>query len=242
MDRLIISVSGVRGTVGTTLTPEVACRFGCAFATMLGAGKTVVVARDSRTSGPMIRNALAGGLMGGGINVVDLGVTTTPGAAMMTRRLGAAGGVMITASHNPLPYNGMKFLQPTGTGLAAPDAERLKHIWSAGKFDLAGPQGQGRESRDTTTHAVHIDTVCTVCDVTAIAAKRYKVVIDSVNGAGCVVTPMFLGRLGCEVVHLNAEPTGLFAHPPEPVEENLADLCQSVRKHGAAVGFAQDAD
>ena len=242
IDRLMVSVSGVRGTIGTTLTPRVACDFGCAFGTMLGAGKTVVLGRDSRTSGPMIRSAVAAGLLATGVNVIDLGIATTPGVALMTSHLSAAGGVVITASHNPARYNGIKFLQPTGTGLTAPDAMKLKDIWSAGDFALVSSDDQGTLGSNSKTHAVHIDTVCSTCDVIGIAAKRFKVVLDSVNGAGCIVTPMLLSKLGCEFVHLNGEATGRFAHPPEPVEANLTDLCTAVRRHHAAVGFAQDAD
>ena len=241
-DRLMVGVSGVRGTIGSTLTPRVACDFGCAFGTMLGAGATVVLGRDSRTSGPMIRSAVTAGLLATGVDVIDLGIVSTPGGALMTSHLGAAGGVVVTASHNPAQYNGIKFLQPTGTGLTAADAMKLKAIWEAGEFAFVGSDAQGTLSSDSTTHAVHIDTLCNVCDNVGIAAKRFKVVVDSVNGAGCSVTPMLLGKLGCEVVHLNGEATGLFAHPPEPIEENLADLCNAVRTHRAHVGFAQDAD
>ena len=244
MSRLMVGVSGVRGIIGQTLTPQVACQFGCAFGTMLGAGKTVVLGRDSRLSGPMLAGAVTAGLLATGVSVIDLGVASTPGIALMTARKGAAGGVIITASHNPGQYNGMKFLQPTGTGLAAVGAERLKEIWSAGEgeFSLVDSDGQGAQSRDTTTHGVHVDAVCAVCDVTGIAARRFKVVVDSVNGAGCVVTPMLLGKLGCEVVHLNCKPTGRFAHPPEPVAENLSKLTEAVAKHKVDVAFAQDAD
>jgi len=242
MDRLMVSVSGVRGTVGGTLTPRVACDFGCAYATMLGAGATVTVGRDSRTSGAMIRGAIVSGLLAGGVNVVDLGVASTPVCAWMTRRLGADGGVIITASHNPAQYNGMKFLQPIGTGLVAADAERLKAIWRAGRFSLAGHAGQGSERFDPSGPAGHVQAVLEQCDAGAIAGKRFKVVVDSVNGAGGPEARLLMDSLGCKLVHLNAEPTGLFAHNPEPIAENLADLCQAVRDRRAAVGFAQDAD
>jgi len=241
-DRLMVGVSGVRGTIGTTLTPAVACDFGAAFGTMLGAGKTVVIGRDGRTSGPMVRNAVTAGLLACGVNAIDLDIATTPGVALMTSHLGADGGVVITASHNPAPYNGIKFLQPSGTGLTDDDAGKLKDIWAARQFALVDADRQGAASSDATTHAVHIDTICSMTDVTGVADKRFKVVLDSVNGAGCIVTPMLLSKLGCEVVHLNGEATGRFAHPPEPIEENLGELCAAVRKHAAAVGFAQDAD
>ena len=242
MDRLMVSVSGVRGIVGGTMTPRVACEFGCAYATMLGAGKTVTVGRDSRTSGPMIRGAIVSGLLAGGVNVVDLGVASTPACAWMTRRLGADGGVIITASHNPAQYNGMKFLQPIGTGLVAADAERLKEIWQGGTFALADQDSQGAEHYDPSAPAGHVADVLEQCDASAVAAKSFKVVVDSVNGAGGPEARLLMDRLGCELVHLNAGPTGLFAHNPEPVAENLGDLCQAVRDCGAAVGFAQDAD
>ena len=250
MDRLIVSVSGVRGVVGSTLTPEVARQFGCALATMItsgersrtAAGKTVVIGRDTRPSGPMLRGAVADGLTSCGVNVIDLGIVTTPGVALMTGRLRADGGVVITASHNPGEYNGIKFLQPTGTALTAAAAGELKRVWESGKFAPADAEHQGRESSNADTHRAHVEAVCGVCDEKAIAARRFKVVLDSANGAGCAVTPMLLERLGCQAVRINGEPTGRFAHAPEPVKENLTQLCDEVRRHGAAAGFAQDAD
>ena len=242
MDQLIVSVSGVRGTVGTSLTSRVACDFGCAFGTMLGAGKTVTIARDTRPSGPMVRSAISAGLLSCGVNVIDLGVVTTPGAALMTAKLGADGGVIVTASHNPQPYNGIKFLQPSGTALTATDAIRLKQIYEKGEFALVDGSSQGVASENKKTHSRHIEAICGIVDVIGIASKRFKVVLDSINGAGCVVTPELLGMLGCEVAHINAEATGVFAHQPEPIEQNLTQLCETVRKHKAAIGFAQDPD
>jgi len=242
VDRLMVTVSGVRGTIGKTLTPQVACDFGCAFGTMLGAGKTVAVGRDSRLSGPMIRSAMTAGLLATSVHVVDLGLVTTPGTSLMTRLLSADGGVVITASHNPSEYNGIKFLDARGTGLTAANAGRLKAVWESREYALASADGQGTETKNAKTHGRHVDAVCAVVDVTGIAARRFKVVLDSVNGAGCVVTPMLLGALGCEVAHLNAEANGRFAHPPEPIAENLTQLCEAVRRHRADVGFAVDPD
>jgi phosphomannomutase len=242
MDRLMVSVSGVRGTIGATLTADVANDFGRAFAQMLGAGSTVVLGMDTRPSGPMIRSAVVAGLSAGGVNAVDLGVVTTPGVALMTRKLGAAGGVVITASHNPPQYNGIKFLQASGTGLTAAGAGRLKEIWEAGQFPSVGVGELGTLSEDASTHDAHVEIVCSICDPEKIAAGGFRVVVDSINGAGCAVTPMLLEKLGCELVHLNGEPTGDFAHAPEPIEENLGGLCEAVREHGAAIGFAQDPD
>jgi phosphomannomutase len=242
MDRLMVSVSGVRGTVGGSLTPQTACDFGCAFATMLGAGKRVTVARDSRPSGHTIRNAVVAGLTSCGASVTDLGLVATPTAAYMTKTSGAGGGVVITASHNPAPYNGIKFLQPHGPGLTAQAALELKALWESRKYAYADALGQGTECRDTTAHGSHVAAVCGTIDLTLVASKRFKVVLDSINGAGCVASPMLLGKLGCELAHINAQPNGQFAHEPEPVQANLAGLCEAVRKHKAHVGFAQDPD
>jgi phosphomannomutase len=238
----MVSVSGVRGTIGTTLTAQVACDFGCAFGAMLGAGATATIARDTRPSGQMIRSAVAAGLAASGVNVIDLGIVTTPGAALMTRRLGAAGGVIITASHNPPQYNGIKFLQPHGPCLTAQKAQQLKEIWQQRRFVPADAAHTGSETRNDKTHRTHVDAVLQLVDVTGIIPRRFKVVLDSVNGAGCVGTAMLLAALGCEVAHINADPNGLFAHEPEPIEKNLTDLCAQVRRHKAHVGFAQDPD
>ena len=239
MDELIVSVSGVRGVVGTALTEEVALDFGRAFAAMLEGG-TVTVARDTRTHGPMIQTALVEGLLQSGMDVVDLGVVTTPGAALMTNRLDVEGGVIITASHNPSEYNGIKFLQPTGPALRAADAAKLKKLWQEKAIILA--EVRGTLTIATSTHEAHVGAVCAITDVDLVRSKNFKVVVDSINGAGCAVTPMLLERLGCELVHLNAEPTGEFAHRPEPIAENLTELGEHIPAAGAAVGFAQDPD
>ena len=240
MSELIVSVSGVRGIVGESLTPEVAREFGLAFAAMVGPGSSVTIARDTRTHGPQIQNGVIDGLMAGGVSVINLGVVSTPGAALMTNRLDVAGGVIITASHNPAEYNGIKFLQPSGPALAAADAERLKAIWQAKEFARA--DAPGTLSKNDRTHAEHVEAVCNVTDVDLIRSQKFTVVVDSINGAGCAVTPMLLERLGCKLVHLNGEPTGQFAHKPEPIAQNLTDLGAQIPAAGAQVGFAQDPD
>jgi phosphomannomutase len=238
----MVSVSGVRGTIGGTLAPETACRFACAFGSMLGSGSTVVLGRDTRPSGAMVRNAVASGLVATGCDVIDLGVVTTPGVALMTRKLQADGGIVITASHNPKQYNGIKFLQPSGVGLTAEQAGRLKEIWQEGEFSLVEVDRLGSGVFNSDTHSAHVQAIWSVADVEAIARRGFKVVVDSINGAGCEVTPILLDALGCDLVHLNGEPTGQFAHEPEPIAENLTDLCKAVRDSGADVGFAQDPD
>ncbi len=240
MSRLIVSVSGVRGIVGETLTFDVARQFGAAFATMLGPGKTVALGRDSRPSGKDFAKAIVEGLTGGGVNAVDLGMVSTPGVALMIKRLSADGGVIITASHNPSPYNGIKFMTPSGVNLPVEQAARLKTIWESGRFHTAGTPG--KVTRDDRTHRLHIDAVKAIVNVPAIRGRKFKVVLDSINGAGSVPTAMLLAELGCELVHINGRPTGEFVHEPEPIARNLTGLCEEVRKHKAGIGFAQDPD
>ncbi|NQU75789.1 MAG: phosphoglucosamine mutase [Planctomycetes bacterium] len=242
MSRLMVGVSGVRGEIAKTLTPEVAVAFGSAFGTMLGAGKSVVVGRDSRPSGSMVRNAVTSGLAACGVDVIHLGVVSTPGVALMTRHLQADGGIVLTASHNPLEWNGIKFLRPNGLGLGAQQAEQLKTMWESGNFAYVGATQCGGESANTQTHAIHIQAVLDIVKAKDIARRGFKVVLDSINGAGCTATAELMERLGCEFVHLNGEPTGLFAHTPEPIAENLGALCEAVRQHNADIGFAQDPD
>ncbi len=242
MSRLIVSVSGVRGIVGETLTSEVAREFGRAFATMLGEGKTVIIGRDTRSSGEMIRDAVMAGLNAGGVNAVDLGIVSTPGVALMVGRLKADGGIVITASHNPLPYNGIKFLTPQGLALSVDKdkAAQLNSAWENKKFSTAARKGNVTINHDT--HRIHIQAVCDILDVEAIRARHYKVVLDSINGAGVEAGKMLLDRLGCELVHINNKLDGDFTHEPEPIAKNLTGLCDAVRQHGADIGFAQDPD
>ena len=238
---LMISVSGVRGIVGQTMTPVLAAEMGAAFGSHLKGG-TVVIGRDSRPSGEMLKNALISGLLATGLNVVELGVVTTPGTAMMIGERGADGGVVITASHNPGPWNGIKFL--TSEGFAPPPevAEQIFARYRKKDFSLVGTDQVGGLERDDTTHDRHVAKVLHILDVDAIRRRRISVVLDSVNGAGGIGGRMLLEKLGCKVIHINGEPTGHFAHTPEPTAANLTGLCEAVRKHDADVGFAQDPD
>ncbi|MBN2563438.1 MAG: phosphoglucosamine mutase [Phycisphaerae bacterium] len=238
---LMMTVSGVRGIVGQTMTPTLAAELGAAFGSHLGGG-TVVVGRDSRPSGPMVHSALAAGLLATGCNVVDLGIVSTPGVAVMIRHREAAGGVVITASHNPAEWNGIKFL--TAQSFAPPPEEAAKILgrYQDKSFVLVDVHHVGRVERDDSTHERHVARVMSVLDVKAIHNKRFTVVLDSVNGAGGLGGHLLLEKLGCQVIHINAEPTGRFAHAPEPIRENLTGLCDAVRQHHANLGFAQDPD
>ncbi len=256
---LMISISGVRGIIGQSLTPEVATHFGQAFGIFLienakretaggrNAKLKVMIGRDSRPSGPMVFGALSAGLLSVGVDVIDAGVATTPSIALLGRFRKADASIVITASHNPLIWNGIKFLRHDGIAFPAEQAAQIKQIYmdvrsSRFSVPLADIDSLGLFTEDFRAHAHHVQTVLALFDARGIAEKRFRVVLDSVNGAGCVGTPMLLQKLGAELIHMNAEATGRFAHVPEPTKENLTDLCAKVKEKRAAVGFAQDPD
>ncbi len=248
-EQLIISVSGLRGIVGENLTASVATDYGCAFGTFLKekhAEKTerlsVCIGRDSRPSGRELVSAVTEGLCKVGVDVIDLGIVTTPGVGIMLRELGCAGGLVVTASHNPGQYNGIKLLLDNGVAPPSDAAEQIKQIFFDKQFALVDSIDFGKEISNEQTDTTHIAKVLAIVDRGAIAAKKFKVVLDSVNGAGGRVTKKMLAELGCEVFVVNDEPTGLFAHAPEPTAGNLKDLCEIVKTKGAEIGFAQDPD
>ena len=248
-EHLIISISGMRGIVGENLTSSVATDYGCAFGTFLKdkeSGKegklSVCIGRDSRQSGEMLERAVAEGLCLVGIDVIDLGIVSTPGVGIMVRQLGCAGGVVITASHNPAQYNGIKLLLDNGIAPPVGAAEQIKQCFFGKHFSILDSTDIGEVSSNEQTDATHIAKVMAIVDKEAVAAKGFKVVLDSVNGAGGRVTKRMLGEIGCVVSAINDEPTGLFAHKPEPTAENLGGLCKAVRDGQADIGFGQDPD
>ena len=248
---LMISVSGVRGIIGETLTPQVGVEFGQAFGHFLKENSkldtrnsklVVAIGRDTRPSGPMATAVSPNHSNSVGVDVIDVGVATTPSVALLGRFLKASAAIVITASHNPILWNGIKFLRHDGIAFPPADAARIKQTYFEKDWKLVPIDGLGRFSEDSRAHANHIQAVLQLFDVLGISEKRYRVVLDSVNGAGCIGTPMLLGKLGVELVHMNGEGTGQFAHVPEPTRENLTDLCAKVKEKRAAVGFAQDPD
>lgn len=246
----MIGVSGMRGTVGGTLTPIVINQMASAFAAWLkhsqspADGKTfrVVFGRDSRPSGYWVRDAAVAALVASGIEVIDLDIVTTPGVAMMVKHLGADAALIATASHNPIQWNGLKFLNRDAVALPPADAEQIKQAYQEQRTSYERVEHLVAPRRNSETHALHIKRVLDHVDVLGISTKRYKVVLDSVNGAGCVATATLLNKLGCQLIHLNATPNGQFPHEPEPTEKNLTALADEVRRQKAAVGFAQDPD
>ena len=237
---LIISVSGVRGLVGRSLTPEVALEFAQSFGTVLSGGR-VALGRDTRPSGEMFARAACAGLLVAGCEVTDLGVVMTPTIGRAIVEGGYDGGLMVTASHNPGVYNGLKFLDQRGL---APDPETVERIRTVREERTWVCQSERfvPVRFDDAAGERHVDAVLEHVEVEPDPTQRPRVVLDSVNGAGCLHTPALLAGLGCELVHLNGEPTGRFAHEPEPIRENLTQLCEAVRQYGAVAGFAQDPD
>ena len=267
-EQLIISVSGMRGIIGENLTAPIAAEYGSAFGTYLRGphfakrwqngnprnsahynsrlpaqdSMSVCIGRDSRPSGEMLASAVTAGLCAAGINVIDLGIVTTPSVGVMVRELAAAGGVVITASHNPIAYNGIKLLLDNGVAPPGPEAEKIKRCFLEKDLALVDSAHCGWVTSSDQTDATHIAKVMAIVDKETIAAKHYKVVLDSVNGAGGHITKKLLTEFGCEVTAINDEPTGLFAHGPEPTIANLTGLCDEVKAQAADVGFAQDPD
>jgi len=238
---LIIGISGVRGIVGETLTPELLTRLGAAFGTYMERG-TVVIGRDTRTSGPMIKHAVLGGLLSTGVKVVDIDICTTPTCQLMIEELHADGGIVISGSHNPAEWNALKFFRSDGIYLNDEQGKMLLNIYYQGDFHQARWNEMTEIERDNSGVQLHINKVLSLVDVDLIKSKKFKVAIDCCNGAGSIITPFFLEKLGCTVVELHCEPNGYFPHNPEPTFINLGDLSNKTMESGADIGFAQDAD
>ena len=240
----MLSVSGARGIVGDTMTPDVARVYADAFvaflADTLGRLPALCVARDSRPSGPSLQNAVTEAFIRCGCHVTDLGVVATPTAGVMIHALGADGGIIVTASHNPTPWNGLKCLDGNGLAPSKEEAEVIINNFHE-KRALESKNG-GNLQVNLQGNDTHIVKLLGLIDPAPIREKRFRVVLDSVNGAGCESGLKLLELLGCDVLHLNGDPSGNFAHAPEPKAENLTDLADKVDKFDADVGFAQDPD
>ncbi|MCS7187010.1 MAG: phosphoglucosamine mutase, partial [Armatimonadota bacterium] len=241
MSKPIVSVSGIRGIIGETLLPEEALLWALSYGTMVNGG-TVVLGRDTRPSGEMLRGAVLAGLLSTGCKVIDLDIVPTPTLQLAVQHWQADGAVCITASHNPAEWNALKFFDSSGMYLDAEGLRQLRAIYESGEFKRSRWNEVGQIKQDETAIDRHIERILTCVDVERIRARKFKVVIDCVNGAACFISPKLLERLGCEVIPLFDKPTGIFQRDPEPIAENLTELCRLVRETGADVGFAHDAD
>lgn len=234
------SVSGIRATVGDDLTPELITSVAGAFAAYLKKG-TVVVGRDSRPTGEAISRAFTSALNLAGIDVVDIGLVPTPTVQYVTEQLQASGGVVITASHNPVEWNAFKLINGDGTFLNEKQMKRLLQLmekprkWVSWKYT-------GSYRKDESLAMSHVDDALKLVDIAKIRRKKFRVVLDSVNGAGSIITQELLKRLGCSVLPLYCTPGEPFPRVAEPLPEHLGDLSAAVKKYNAHLGIAQDPD
>jgi phosphomannomutase len=240
MPERILSISGLRGVIGDGLDPEYVTRFSAALGTMFHGG-TVVFSRDGRTTGEMLRHAALAGLMATGCKVIDLGIASTPTCGVMVKHLAAAGGLQLTASHNPIEWNGLKpFSQIGGVFDAALGQKLLTQLEQPAAYQRWNNIG----SVDHFAQAaeIHLEQILPLIDVAAIRRRRFRVLLDVNHGSGAILGPLLLTALGCDVQILGATPDGRFEHPAEPLRENLTILCEAVRTFQADVGFAEDPD
>jgi len=238
---LKISISGVRGVIGQSLTPTLLTRFAEAFGTHTGSG-TIVIGRDPRTSGEMVKHAVIAGVLSSGGRVVDIGVCPVPTVQLQVRRRKAQGGIAITASHNPAEWNALKFIGANGLFLDAGQARELLDIYHQGEYTkVKSHEIRTVEEAGGATEA-HIKAILDALGPLPQKARKLRVVLDSCNGAGSLVGPKLLEALGTEVIPINVTPDGSFPRPAEPLPENLGDLCEAVKQHRADIGFAQDMD
>ena len=243
---LMISVSGLRGRVGFGLSPEVAARYAAAFgawARATGPSHSVVLGRDSRVSGPLFHQVARASLEAAGCDVIDLGLTTTPTLQLAVEHHHAAGGLCITASHNPIEWNALKFIGPSGLFLSAAEGAEMRALVEHG-IPYATWDQLGKTHFDGDAIQRHLQAVLALpfIHVSAIRARGFRVAYDACRGAGGAIIPRLLELLGCEVHEINVEADGKFPRPPEPVAENLGDLERLVKETGAQIGFATDPD
>jgi phosphomannomutase len=249
-DGLIISVSGIRGRVGFGLAPDAVARYAAAFGAWALANardaksaRTVVLGRDSRVSGPLFHQVARAALESVGADVIDLGLTTTPTLQLAVEHHHAAGGLGITASHNPIEWNGLKFIGPEGLFLSGGEGEQMRALLERG-VPYATWDALGKTHFDGDAVARHIKAVLQLpfINVEAIRARGFRVAYDACRGAGGAIIPHLLENLGCELHEINIVADGHFPRPPEPVAENLGDLEKLVKETGAQVGVATDPD
>ena len=246
---LMKSISGIRGTIGgkpgDNLTPVDIVKFTAAYGTILGKGKKVIVGRDGRISGEMVSSLVVNTLLGLGLDVIDLGLSTTPTVEMAVKFEGAAGGIILTASHNPKQWNALKLLDEKGEFISAELGEQMLMIAVQEAFEFASVDELGTYSFDDSLLQTHIDAILVhpLVNKKNIAKKKFKIVLDAINSSGAVAVPALLNALGVtDIIVLNGEMHGNFAHNPEPLAEHLTELSTEVIKQKADLGIAVDPD
>ena len=250
---LIKSISGIRGTIGgpsgENLTPPDVVKFTTAYVRLIaprtqGRRPRIVVGRDARISGRLVADLVEGTLLASGADVIDVGLCTTPGTEMAVITKHADGGIIITASHNLRQWNALKLLNSDGEFLTDAEGKRVLAMAEEEGFEYPGVDGIGHVLSREPFNRTHIEQVLALplVDAEAVRKRRFKVVVDAVNSVGGIVMPELLRRLGCEVVELNCDPTGEFAHNPEPLPENLTGIAETIRREKADLGIVVDPD
>ena len=240
---LMVSISGIRGVVGESLTPETVVKYTAAFAEYSGR-KTIVLGRDGRVTGGSVAHLVSSTLLQMGCDVVAIGICPTPTVALAVEKLKGGGGIAVTASHNPMQWNGLKFIAPNGMFLNADENKKFWQIAERGGFSYAPWEKQGKHVADSTFIEKHISEVLSLpyIKLDQIRRQRFKIVVDCVNAAGGMIVPKLLKEFGCQVIEMNCDVSGVFSHTPEPIPENLTDLAQRVIAEKADLGIAVDPD
>ncbi|MFN5219255.1 MAG: hypothetical protein ACK5CL_10845 [Sphingomonadales bacterium] len=248
---LIKSISGIRGTIGgipgQNLTPIDVVKFASAYGAWIlnkDLGNKVVIGRDARMSGPMVHGLISQTLAGLGIDVVDLGLATTPTVEMAVTELNASGGIIITASHNPKQWNALKLLNERGEFISDEDGKAVLSLAENNDFSFAGVDELGKvESMEFLDRHIQMILALELVDAEAITAKKFKIAVDAVNSVGGIAVPRLLKALGVEeILELNCEPTGKFAHNPEPLPEHLGEISSLVKSKKCNLGIVVDPD
>lgn len=241
MSSLIMSISGMRAVVGETLDPALALKMGKAFGTFIGKGP-VIVGGDTRVSYDMVQKAVVSGLVSVGTDVIDVGRVLTPTVQQMIRMFNAKGGIVVSASHNPIQWNGLKLMNEAGSFLTPEEYAQFEPLLEKESFDLKSWDGIGTVTEVNDAVQRHVDIILSKIDTTSIKESNLRVLVDPNNGAGALANPVLLDALGVEFDILNPDPNGRFNHDPEPLEDNLGELKQALRDGRYDIGFAQDAD
>jgi len=247
-DTLMVGVSGIRGIVGKDLTPEIVARYAAAFGAWARTGGArrpgIVLGRDARTSGPMFAQAASAGLVSTGCDVIDIGLTTTPSAQLAVEHHHAAGGIILTASHNPIEWNALKFVGPDGVFIDETAGAQVRALAAAGPIVRADHGSLGSVITDPEALRRHLTAVLKLPGVDAgrVRKRHFRVALDPCRGAGGAIMPNLLERLGCEVSGINLETDGKFPRPPEPIPEHLVALGALVQRVQADIGIAVDPD
>ena len=243
MPTLMVSISGIRGIVGSGLDPNVLVKYTSAYADFIKKG-TVVIGRDARITGDMVQEIVVGTLIAKGINVVEIGIVPTPTVQYTVKTLKAQGGIAISASHNPNEWNALKLLNSTGQFMSPEENEEMKKLLDKADENFVSWDKIGKRKKYDAALKKHVEDTLSLkyIDKAKIKRKKFKVVVDCVNGAGVYVVPQMLKELGCKVIEMNCEKSGIFPRLPEPIPENLVKTMREVKREKADLGIVVDPD